>query len=673
MSAGGLLVAPAALAPACSGGPSLLLLPGVDPAAFDLPGLALWCVAAPAEEAGGAHRLHRPGEDPAEATLPLPGLPAGILAILAAAAAEEAEALLALWQPGAAPPVLAPAGLPALARLLAAEAVARSVEAARLQRGMARLREEAEETRAAMAALLQATGHDAPPPPALVLSAEPSLTARVQAAGGALRLGQALGTSLEGVSAVALHVADAAIAAPERALLSIRLFGAESGRVRGAWTLPGAALRAGWLVLDLPSPLGPLREGACLAIAAELDPADRLALALEEAEAPAGRAAVLESGEGPGGQALALRLWTAPFGRRFVLAPHWDWEAEGVPLGVPQRLPEQAWAALRVLSGQGGPVALGEAGGGARPVMTLSGAAQEALLMLPAVPLSGLDLLEARLAVPLGEAGALEAALWVLPDAETPLAPELPGVRCTGWLPAEPARGALTLALRLPPGGLGPMPAAVALALRHRGVEGRAEVLPLRVEWTGLAARRLRPDLPAPRPGEAAGAPPSPGLLAAAPPGAVPALEGEVRLHELYGMEGGGYRHLDIRAEGLRLGALAWPRLRFKFAVNGGAPQIEMRARPDWPAMFERWPGGHADEHGPFFLLTEADRGGRAMARLRSERDRRLLAALLQLLPGLVATAARAATVEPADYADWVAMARRLAAALLAEGEDGAS
>jgi hypothetical protein len=210
--------------------------------------------------------------------------------------------------------------------------------------------------------------------------------------------------------------------------------------------------------------------------------------------------------------------------------------------------------------------------------------------------------------------------------------------------------------------------ACVALALRHGGggvadAPGPGEAV--RAEWAELTGRRLAAPVPPEDPRRAgAGPPPSPALAAAAPPDAVPRLEA-VRLHELYAMEGGGYRHLDIGVEGLRVGALGWPRLRFKFAVNGEAPQIEVRSRPDWPAMFERWPGGtRADEHGPFLLLTEEDGGGRALARLASERDRRMLAALLRLLPTVVATAARAATADPAEYEGWVAMARRFAGAL---------
>jgi hypothetical protein len=264
----------------------------------------------------------------------------------------------------------------------------------------------------------------------------------------------------------------------------------------------------------------------------------------------------------------------------------------------------------------------------------------------------------------------LEAALWALP-AGTPVAGlgdlslSVPGVRCTGWRPADAALGSLTLALRLAQGEGPPGMVTLALALRHAGAPG-AEAAPLQVEWVEAAGRRLSAALP-PTPMRSLGDAPSPGFVAAVPEAAVPQLDpgGQVRLQELFAMPGGGYRHLDILVEGLGVGALRWPRLRFKFAVNGGAPQIEVRSRPDWPLLFERWPGTQADEHGPFFLLTEADRGGRALGRLRSPRDHRLRDALLRLLPTLVATAARAATTDPVEYADWVAMARRFAQALL--------
>lgn len=674
MTARPLRAASADLATLCTGGPCLLLLGTVEATGLDLPGIALWR-ASPVPGEPGTLGLHPADAAPETGMVALPGLPAGLLGILAEDMAA-AEALRDAWgDPATAPPVIAagPDALPALARLLAQALGARLAEVAALQDGLVRLREEAEAVREAVAALQQAMGHQPAQAPSLALSAEPAAEVRVEAAveTGGLVLAQRLGMSLEGIAAIGLHVAEARLGGP----LVVRLVGEESGRARAAWRVPAAALQPGWLSLDLPAPLGPVRETAVLEVLAETRAGQFLALSLEAAEAPPERCPALGAGRAPSGRALAMRVWTAAFGRRVVLSPHWDWEAQDLPPAVPQRLPEAAWAAARVVAGQGGGVALGELGP-VRPMVALDPGAPPALVVLPAVPAAGIDLIEAELAVRLGEAGALEAALWALPGG-TPLAGladlslGLPGVRCTGWRPADAARGSLILALRLAQDEVPPGMVTLALALRHAGAPG-AEAAPLHVEWVEAAGRRLSPGLP-PAPARSAGDAPSPGFVAAVPEAAVPRLDpgGEVRLQELFAMPGGGYRHLDILVEGLGIGALSWPRLRFKFAVNGGAPQIEVRARPDWPLLFERWPGTQADEHGPFFLLSEADRGGRALGRLRSPRDRRLLDALLRLLPTLVATAARAATTDPAEYADWVAMARRFAQALLAESEGG--
>ncbi len=228
-----LRVAPEALAAACSGAPALLVLGDAAAAPPALPGVAVWRVAP--SPCGAALRLHRPGEDPAGATLPMPGVPAGVIGILAGDVRDEAaRRLAACWQDGAAPPVVAaPGELPAL---LASALAARAAEVGQAQRSMARLREEAEALRVAMAALLQATGQEVPPPSRLSVEAEPDPAGRRigLAAGG--RWAQRLGTSLEGIAAVALHLAEAPrLAMPEGAHLAVRLIGVESGRLRGAW------------------------------------------------------------------------------------------------------------------------------------------------------------------------------------------------------------------------------------------------------------------------------------------------------------------------------------------------------------------------------------------------------------------------------------------------------
>lgn len=139
---------------------------------------------------------------------------------------------------------------------------------------------------------------------------------------------------------------------------------------------------------------------------------------------------------------------------------------------------------------------------------------------------------------------------------------------------------------------------------------------------------------------------------------------GAVRLHEHYATPDGGYRHLDIGVEAMRIGGFAWPRLRFKFAMNGEEPVLEFRSRPDWPMMFEAWPGQQADEFGPLLRIGRPDLAGAFPARLRSERDRWMLLALVRLLPAVVATAAREVVSDPEDYEAWLGLARRLAEAL---------
>ena len=149
-----------------------------------------------------------------------------------------------------------------------------------------------------------------------------------------------------------------------------------------------------------------------------------------------------------------------------------------------------------------------------------------------------------------------------------------------------------------------------------------------------------------------------PGVPAEAPVAAA------VRLLERYLVPGGSYRHIDLLMEGVRAGEHAWPRLRCKLAVNGVVPSLEFRQRPDWPVLFETWPAGPFGCRGPYLQLTEAKLAGGFAATLAGDRDRATLAAILRLLPAVVATAARDATTDPEEYERWIASARQLAAAV---------
>ena len=660
-----LLVDPSALRDLAGGGAPLLLAhAGVEEAdELALPGLALW-LATPG--AGGDARLHRPGEDPALATLPLPAPPAGLLAVVAPDAAA-ASPLLAALDVG--PRLIearnAAAALPALARVAVSALAAERAATGELHEAVATLRQEAEDTRVAMLAALQGDGHRIPPPPpVLALEAPPSPAGRAAALeGGREGLGQVLGASLEGIAALALHLAEAA---PAGARFRVRLYGAESGRVHGSWVVPGEALASpGWLHLDLPTPIGPVRETACLDLRADVPPDGRLALALEDRHAPPDRAAV--QGSAPGERALALRLWTAPFGRRFAVAPHWDWEDVeqslaplDAPLGVKVQLPAQVWDAALLPEGRVERVALG-----AEPprLVAAMGGGERCLLVLPAVPVAGLDLLQAEVFTAMGDAALLEAALWLQPAgaavrSEADLSLSAPGARWSGWRRSGPAGAPLRLSLTLPPGTAPTL--AAALVLRNLGTE--PEDL-LRVEWSELTGARLREPVAVAEAGPFRRARPAAASLPRLPAGEIPKVA-QIRLQEHYETEDGGYRHLDILVIGMQAAGFTWPRLRFKLAAGGDDPVLEFRSRPDWPPMFEAWPGRQVDEHGAFLLLSLPEIARAFPARLRSERDRWMLLALIRLLPTAVATAAREVVSDPQEYGYWVDLARRVVAAL---------
>ncbi len=636
-----LLAPPAALAALLSGQPSLLVLDGIAGAetlAAALPMLPCWRVQGLRLAGFGA-------TDPGEA--PLPALPAGVLAILAPSEAAAAD-LMACWQGLAPPPLLvmgdAAAAWAPLAQLALAETSAAAGRAAGLHRALVATRQDYEETRSAMAVLMQSSGFRAPLALETALACEPGPAVRTEA--GHLALGQLLTLSVESLAAVALHIAAAEVSADTR--LRLRLYGAESGRVLAAWLVPAAALTPGWLALDLPAPVGPVRETACLDLVVEGGVADMLAISLEDAGADPARSAHQDTGEPAPvslGRALALRLWQAPFGRRFTMPLYWHWEQGDLPLApaaVPVAMAQQVWPLARLPLG-GSNVSLGAAA--PRPVLVLAPGA-EAMAVLPWVPVAGLDLLEAGIALPEGAAEGLDVALWLQPAgcaAETPEELDLaaPGARCSGWRAVPADGGGLAIVLRLP---LDAAPTlSVVLVARLAATAPAA----CRLEWADLFGRRLgRMELPEP--------PAAP--LVTKPR---PAECGAVRMHEHYHTPDGGYRHLDMTLEHVRLGGTAWPSMRFKLALNGATPNLEFRLRPDWPVLFQHWPGDVVDQHGPVYSMPE-DRLAAMLDGMRSARDAQAVRALVHLLPSVV----RGLPHEAGDPGPWLEAARRLNALL---------
>lgn len=733
---------PTEFAALAGGGPSLLLLAGVAPlVAGDCPGLRIWrataqaggwllhadppappAAAHPASpdapgEAGPSVGPEWPGAEPDVAgrrASVLPAAPAGVLAVLARDPAAAAS-LLACWGPAPPPLLDAPDGgmpWPALAGLLAAALATRATEAAGLHAALAVARAAAEDTRVAMAAVVAGTGrHAPPPPPVLALDQAPVAPALRPDAAGRLAIAGMPGVGLEGLCAVAVHLPVASCG--PGSVLRARLFGAEERLLVGAWTVPGAVLRPGWLQLDLPAALGPLRQTACVDLRAEVAPGDALEIGLVAggAGAPAAEPgapwhAGLAAGPSPArqragtptastagdiaadpaadpnpfpdplggpaaGGAPALRVWVAPFGRRYVHAAHWDahraaqWDAAAIglelpPAGMPLQLPSAIWAMAAVSpTAADATMALGDEP--ACPALALAGRGS-ALAILPAVPVAGLDRIEATLAVPLGAAEQVRAALWLQPADATPATDAAltllpPVARWSGWRRGAAGQATLALPLALPP--TLPDRVAVVLSVRLEAEQGEGSVdAPAtgvaRIEWRGLRGFRDAAPLPPPP------ARPAPAALttAAVPADALPTVDAAVLQERLVGADG-HYRHLDVAVAGLRWGGLAWPAVRFKLASGGAAPRLEFRLRPDWPCPFETWPGHEADAFGP---LWAADAAGLAAAAARlGWRDRQLLAALLRVLPSVVATAAREAAADVAEYRDWLELARRLA------------
>jgi hypothetical protein len=636
-------------------------------------GLALW-LATPASGGSGGVRLHRPGDDPARATQAMPAAPAGLLAVVAPDAAAAPPLLAAVGGPPLIEAKDAAAALPALARVVVATPRRRARRGGRTARGGGDPppRGRGHARRHARRPARRRPPHP-PPPPVLALEALPSPrgTPRHSKTGGRASAGsrrepgrhRVLGAARGGSGAGGARASASPVRRGKRA--RARLLG-RAGRSVGA----------GLASLDLPTPIGPVRETACLDLRADVPAAEgSVALSLEDRLAPPDRAAV--QGGAPGERALALRLWTAPFGRRFAVAPHWDWEEvelslagspgaapPDVPLGVKVQFPAQVWAAALLPQGRAERVALGAE---APRLVAEMGGGERCLLVLPSIPVAGLDLLQAEVSAAMGDPALLEAALWLQPAgaavaSEADLSLSAPGARWSGWRRCGPGGAPLRLSLLLPPGAA-PALAAV-LELRNLGAE--AEDL-LRVEWSELTGARLREPVAAGS-GAAAGPfhrarPPVSASPPRLPAGEIPKVA-QIRLQEHYETEDGGYRHLDILVVGMQAAG---------FTLAPPALQARPRRRrpgagvPLPPGLAAHVRGVAGPAGGRARRLPPAVHAGarpRLPRRLRSERDRWMLLALIRLMPTAVATAAREVVSDPAEYQSWVDLAKRVAASL---------
>ncbi|WP_458096722.1 DUF6212 domain-containing protein [Roseomonas sp. WA12] len=498
-----------------SGLPIVLVAEGVmDPSPLSVPGLEAWVVST----RGGATLIHPFGTrapEP-EAAVALETPPMGAVALVASERLRVAP--LSRWWAEAsglpAPPfLLAATGHAALPGLLAllAEALAEARTREAVPAGaLTAAREEMEETRESMADTARFLAHRPPAAPRLVLSGEAGEAAPIS---GAWR--HQLGTGLAGLAAIAIHLVGPASGT---GLLRIRLIGAESDRVVGSWAIPATELAPGWLTLDLPTPLGPVRETAML----EVIPEGESLPALSRDARWAG-----PEGEHP----VALRAWAGAPGSRYLVPAHWLPEEVGLTLPAPEiplALPAESWEAARSLEGGVDPVALGDEA--QRPLLRAA-AGGRALVLLPHLHAPGLDRLRITFAAGTGRGASVGA--WVHPvDAELTDADALdrpaPGFARTGWrdLPEEGIELTLPLSARL--SGR----ASLVIGLRAGDKDAVVEVAGVTLSAVGPGQALPAPAVPeaavgnpapaqskrgAPSGSPASSAPPSPAAPSAAP------------------------------------------------------------------------------------------------------------------------------------------------------------
>lgn len=581
----GLRIAAEALAAIEAGAPAIVLGPGMAPPPAPILGLEL---------RDGV--LIRPGQ-PAARQLPLPGW-ARLHALLATAA--DAARLLPLL----------PAGLPvaddgaALAGLFAGALgrAQRAAEEAAAERDLLRRALGGAEPRARRVIDLP-PGHGAIAPPFAL----------------------ALGRPAEGLCGIELH-----LAYPGRGPLAVRLLAGD--RLLGRWTVPEAALAAGWLALDLPEPAPPGPAEARIEIEAEGGDPPVLSLA---------------------GEAPALRANLAPPGWS-VLPRHFDWTSRG------SRLPAQAMplpaTILEAAEVRGADATLVGLGEQAPRLMLELAPGAEASVRLPPLPAAPADLLRVRLV--LRQGAGVEASLGLdgAAGAPRPLDPE------AGF--DLPLAGAATpvVMLLLRHGGAGPAVVELASIALQVGADGEPRRLPV------LPLAGLPPALPlrAGRAGPAPPAAPAAARRADAPaPLAAPVSFADLRLHQHLVGADGGYRHLDVGLSALGAGGALWRQARFKLFDRRGIVGLEFREATGWPAMFEAWPRGGSDQFGPFWRL-ETEGTAAALGALATGRDRALVAAVMEALPGVAFRAAAQAGLGGAETEAWVERARRLSEALAA-------
>ena len=90
----------------------------------------------------------------------------------------------------------------------------------------------------------------------------------------------------------------------------------------------------------------------------------------------------------------------------------------------------------------------------------------------------------------------------------------------------------------------------------------------------------------------------------------------DLRLHQTF--TEGNYFHLDVELKWLR-GVRLHRDVRFKFFRDNDVAGLEFRCIPEWPVVFQVWPGHLVDTYGPYFVISTADTERKAIAQLDAD------------------------------------------------------
>ena len=543
--------------------------------------------------------------------------------------ADEAESLElsrvfgALERPG--PPVLVTPSPPETAtkiiEVMLSSHIAASRREASLREQLYSIRQEAEETRAALRRLRTEYAPLAPQSLVAIWLVEPAPAHEDIVYRGPFDFSIATRAEIYGLTAVSLHLVAERASAEDR--LEVVLLGEEKGDVLGIWTLPWLEIprTRDWLTLDLPVSLALARQTARIRVRGYLSEGSVIAFARGVNDAVEGN------------QQVALRLYksSAP---RLASAPFWSWaDVDSAPAEEVVAIPAHSWLGAVAV---GASSALGPAHAVKR--LRLQGGGS-ALIVFPDVPLSRASAIAIRLRTRDGE--NITAAVALLPLNWDKSGDPTAAALC--WSPLQTvSRVSAIVSLALPQDAPRKVQVAVALCGEDLSADETAVVV---CEGAWLLQRALRRELEM--------------FATAAQTRALRDTDfDDLRLDETYADD--NYRHLDITMLGLSEGGRIWRIVKFKLFEDQGTPGLEFRSGADLPVCFLRWPGTEADRFGPYFKLLGAEAFASAIATLPEEDDRRLLAAIEDILPSLMRSLIGRGDIGAEDGGAWLAIAKSL-------------